>query len=94
MDRNEAEIQSNKSHAVKVSSVWNKFWLRNKMKCITFRASHMKINVSTHRLQKSKLPLSYNKFLLFEHHNLLSQLCKQNRLQVQMVIAFTVVKHD
>jgi hypothetical protein len=90
MERNEAEIQSNKSHVTKVSSVWNKL---NKMKHITFWASHMKITVSTYRLQRSKLPLPYMQFLLFEHHYLLSQLCKQNRLQVQMVIAFSWVKH-
>jgi hypothetical protein len=47
MDKNEAEIQSYKSHVVRVSSVWYKFWLRNKMKHITFWASLMKIDVST-----------------------------------------------
>jgi len=53
-----------------------------------------KINVLTYTFQRSKLPLPFKKFLLFEHHYLLSQLCKQNRLQVRMVIAFSWVKHD
>lgn len=94
MDRNEAKIQSNKSHVVQVSSVWNKLWLEIKWNTSLSGHPTWKINVLTHTLQRSKLPLPFKKFLLFEHHYLLSQLCKQNRLQVQMVIAFSWVKHD
>jgi hypothetical protein len=94
MDRNEAEIQSNKSHVVQVSSVWNKLWLEIKWNTSLSGHPTWKINVLTHTLQRSKLPLPFKKFLLSEHHYLLSQLCKQNRLQVQMVIAFSWGKHD
>jgi hypothetical protein len=49
--------------------------------------------VLTHTSELKTAP-PFKKFLLFDHHYLMSQLCKQNRLQVQMVIAFIWVKHD
>jgi len=72
MDRNEVAIQSNKSHVVQVSSVWNKLWLEIKWNTSLSGHPTWKINVLTHTLQRSKLPLPFKKFLLFEHHNLLN----------------------